>query len=105
MPVQPKIDDARSPKGRVEVLRQPNPEEPGQPERHVRIARKLKIDLQCEPDCRHPCSQDGSTTARGRVLVDWRNKERDVVGKDDLLEQTKNQQRETDGDVLLVEPA
>src|SRR5215467_8893174 len=105
MPAEPKIDDTRSLKGRVEVLRQPDPEEAGQAKRHVGIARKVKIDLQRKPDCCHPCPQEGRSTIRRGVLIDWRDEDRDVVSKDDLLEQAKNQQRETDGDVLRVKTA
>src|SRR6516164_5634276 len=103
MPAQPKLDYARSAKRRVKVLRQTNPEEPGQTKCHIGITGEVKIQLKCEPDCCHPRPHEGSSTFNCGVLIDWSNEVRNVVGKHHLLEQANEQQCEADGNVLLVE--
>ncbi len=47
MPAAPEIDDAARLVGRVEVERQLHAEEQRQPDRHVAIAGKVKVDLEC----------------------------------------------------------
>jgi hypothetical protein len=105
VPAQPEIDDARRLERRVEVRRKLDAEKSPESERHVGIAGEVKIELQGEPDRRHPCQKEGRSPSGGRVFIDRRNQRRDVVGENPLLEQAEEQQCQPDGEILLVESA
>ena len=105
VPAQPEIDDVRGLERRIEVRRQLDAKEPAEPQRHIRIAGKVKIDLQDKSDRRNPRQHERRFAPRRGMFVDRRDQGRDAVSEHPFLEQAEKQQREPDRKVLPVEAA
>ena len=54
VPAPPEVGDVLRLEGRVEVLREAEPEQPGEADRHVRVAREVEVELQRVADRRRP---------------------------------------------------
>ncbi len=54
MPAVPEFRDAAGDIGIIEILQEVKPKHPAQPDCHITVAGKIKIDLQHETDRRQP---------------------------------------------------
>ena len=98
VPAQPEVDDARRLERRVEVDRQPHPEEQRRPAGHVGIAREVEVDLQGEADRRQPRLQQGRLGAGGGIGEDRGDVRGHAVGEHHLLEQPEAEEGDADRD-------
>ena len=93
MPATPKVTDALCLVGRVEIQRKPNAEKPSDPDRHVRVAGKIKIQLKRIGERANPCGDEGDgliCSHSPKALICPR---RDCVGNENFFRQPHRENR------------
>ena len=84
MPAAPEVGDVLGLERRVEVLREAEAEQPGEPDSHVRVAGEVEIELQRVADRGRPAGQE---TQLGVVCVQPTHIRMQLVGDQQLLDQ------------------
>ncbi len=103
VPAAPKLNNAGRFQWRVEVHRQSDTDHSGEPERHLGVARKIEIELQCEPECACPGIDKRYRLAGGGIGKNGCDMLGDAISNYRLFEQTDREQAYADSNITPVE--
>src|SRR5262249_52018872 len=102
VPPSPELDDVGGAVRREEIDGESDVEEQRQPDSHIRVARKIEVDLNRIPERTKPGVRTGQHALRAgreRSVRDWR----DAISHEDLLEQSEREERRARRQVLWID--